>query len=109
MVMLPNGTWTSALHDGELLIELSGEIDCGNAPVIHERVTMEIEDVPSQRLVIDMTEVTFIDSSGIRLLIQAKRSIEALGGTIEVRGVQPAARRVLEVTGVLPLLTPSAT
>ena len=105
MVTVPNGTWSSAFHDGDLVIELSGEIDCANAPLLHERLSLEIEDVPSNRLIIDMRAVTFIDSGGIRLLIQAKRSIEAAGGTIDVRGLRPQARRTLEVSGVLAMLT----
>jgi anti-anti-sigma factor len=102
--MLPNSTWSCELHDGTLVVELSGEIDCSNAPQIYERVKLEVEDVPSDRLVFDLGAVTFLDSSGIRLLVQAQRSIEAAGGRFELRDVRPQAKQVLEVTGVLARL-----
>jgi anti-anti-sigma factor len=104
VVTVSNGTWSCEVHDGALVVELSGEIDCSNAPQIYERVKLEVEDVPSDRLVVDLGAVTFLDSSGIRFIVQAQRTIEAVGGHLELRGVRPQAKKVLEVTGVLQRL-----
>jgi stage II sporulation protein AA (anti-sigma F factor antagonist) len=101
---IDQGSWSAAHIDGTLVVALAGEIDCANASQLGERLKVEIQEVPSDLLVIDLSAVTFLDSSCIKLLIDAKRTIEARGGSQVLRGVRPQARRALEMAGVLGYL-----
>ncbi|MET0727527.1 MAG: STAS domain-containing protein [Acidimicrobiales bacterium] len=56
---------------------------------------------PSPELVVDLSQVTFLDSTGIRELIVTERALEHRGSRLVVRGAQGVVRRCLEVTGVL--------
>jgi len=56
---------------------------------------------PSPELVVDLSQVTFLDSTGIRALIDAEQALARRGGRLVVCGATGVARRCLEVTGVL--------
>jgi anti-sigma B factor antagonist len=55
---------------------------------------------------VDMAEVTFLDSTGIRALVQGYRTAQTRGSGLYVVGAQQWVAKVLEVTGVGPLLAP---
>ena len=52
------------------------------------------------RLVLDFSGITFMDSSGIAVLLRAQRRIQCYGGSMILCGVPPQAARILEVAGV---------
>lgn len=54
-------------------------------------------------VIIDLTDVTFLDSSGIAALVTTRQQVLGYGGQFELRGVSSRARRVLEVSGLAPL------
>jgi anti-anti-sigma factor len=56
-------------------------------------------------ILLDLREVTFIDSSGLHALIRASERAEDAGKRLVVTGLGPLARRVLEITGTEHLLT----
>ncbi|MET0159957.1 MAG: STAS domain-containing protein [Acidimicrobiales bacterium] len=56
---------------------------------------------PPPDLVVDLSQVTFLDSTGIRELIDAEQALARRGGRLVVRGADGVVRRCLEVTGVL--------
>jgi anti-sigma B factor antagonist len=56
---------------------------------------------PSPELVVDLSHVTFLDSTGIRELIVAEQALQRRGGRLIVRGAHGVARRCLEITGLL--------
>ena len=98
--MIPNGTWTSEVRGSDLVTALAGELDVANCDEIFERLKVEIADVPTRRVVLDLSGVTFLDSSGIRMLLRAKGAAEDVGSTLVVRAPRPQALRVLEVSGL---------
>lgn len=100
MVALHNSTWSSASRDGTLEIRLAGEIDHANADELLERLHLELADVPTDVVVIDLASVTFLDSSGLRLLLRAKSEIGARGAALFLREPGPQARRLFAVSGV---------
>jgi anti-sigma B factor antagonist len=51
-------------------------------------------------VVVDLSAVSFLDSSGISALIRARRRVGEVGGTLRLRNPQPKVRRVLQITGV---------
>jgi len=58
-------------------------------------------------LVVDCTEMTFIDSTGVHVLLEIEMALKALGRTMLVANIQPAPLRVLEILGLTSLLRDS--
>jgi len=84
--------------EGEVaIVELCGEIDLHRAPAVHKALLGEWEKKPMQ-LVIDMTEVGYLDSSGIGVLVEVFRRMNASGGQFKLSGVGQRVRSVFEIT-----------
>ncbi len=85
------------------LVEIGGEIDLHSAPQLRAALS-KTSEVPPSRVVIDLSEVTFIDSTGIGVLVGALKRAREGGGALHFCGVQSRVRRVFEITGLLRLL-----
>ena len=92
-------------HGGETAVALSGEIDHHSARAMTERLDGIIADRLPMRLVLDLSGVTFMDSSGIAVLLRAHRQVSRHGGTLEVRAIPAQPRRVLDAAGVGRIIT----
>jgi anti-anti-sigma factor len=79
--------------DGTLV--LVGEIDSYTAPALAERLAGDPEVH-----VIDLAGVTFIDSSGLRILVEAHRSRVDSDATLTLRSPSAAVQRLLEISGL---------
>jgi len=77
---------------------LSGELDASSAPQVDEAVDALIAEGAAE-LVIDLGEVTFIDSSGLRSLIRARKSM-GNADVVRLRNPQVGTVRLLEITGL---------
>ena len=91
--------------DRNLLLELSGELDHHGARNSLREVEMAIDAALPKTLVLDMTGVTFMDSSGIALILRAQHRMQLLDGSILVCNVPQQARRVLDAAGIGRLVT----
>ncbi len=94
---------TSHDHDGIVLLTVSGEVDLLSGPILDEAITTALAGRPPI-LVIDMTDVSFLPSAGITLLIKAHR---AAGDLTRVRVAAPersVVERTLRLTGMLQIL-----
>jgi anti-sigma B factor antagonist len=80
--------------DGALV--LAGEIDSYTAPELGERLLRD--DTVS---VIDMAAVSFIDSSGLRVLVEAHQARLDGGGSLTLRSPSAAVQRLLEISGLV--------
>ena len=87
-----------------LTARLSGEIDHHAAKQIMEDLAERIDAVLPEKLVLELEEVTFMDSSGIAVLLNVWRRMGQLEGSVEVRQVPEQARRVLQTAGLERLL-----
>jgi anti-sigma B factor antagonist len=96
-------TIAESQHDGLIELALSGEIDLASVPAIRDRVSARLADSDAG-IVIDLTEVTFIDSSGIGALITCQRMATAAARTYRVVNAQGRVADVLDLTGVMQLL-----
>ena len=79
------------------IVELTGEIDLHRAPAVHKALLGACEKKPTQ-LVIDMIEVSYLDSSGIGVLVEVFRRTNAYGGQFKLSGVGQRVRSVFEIT-----------
>ncbi len=94
---------TSAIEDGAVSIALSGELDLAGARQLEMRLD-EAERESPQRLVIDLCDLSFIDSTGLRLLLQADARARERGCELVLRRGEATVQRVFEVTGALDVL-----
>ena len=90
--------------DRELLLEFSGEMDHHGARNALKEVEIAIDAALPRSLILDFAGVTFMDSSGIAVLLRAYRRLGALGGEVRVHNVPPQAARVLRAAGLDKLI-----
>ena len=86
----------SGREDG-LTLTLSGEIDHHGG---RAELDQAISTLLPRRLTLDLRGVTFMDSSGIALLMGAKRGMDRLGGTLRVVSIPAQPRKVLDTAGL---------
>jgi anti-sigma B factor antagonist len=84
-------------RDRPNVLPLKGEIDLHVSPVITASLSAMIEKKP-ERVVIDFSEVTYIDSAGLAALIQAMQKVEAYGGKFLLAGLQETVRSIFEIS-----------
>ncbi|MGI8461723.1 MAG: STAS domain-containing protein [Solirubrobacterales bacterium] len=82
-----------------VVVALEGEIDLSTAPEAERRILDAAGGSPA-RIVIDLREVTFMDSSGVRVLLSAHRDAESNGRSFAIVKGNSAVDRLLEVTGL---------
>lgn len=80
-------------HD---VIVVSGEIDLASAP----KVESAIEGFSGQPVVLDLRKVEFMDSAGLKVLLNQRARLEESGGTLRLVVGEGAVVRLLELTGV---------
>ena len=88
---------------GATVVEAGGEVELHNAPRLREELRRVCEaDKPC--CVIDMSKVSFIDSTGVGVLVGALKRAREHGGSLTIACPQPRVRRVFEITGLLGAL-----
>ena len=80
-----------------------GELDIFTAPQL-EQVIREATSEPVSELVLDLRELTFMDSTGLRTLAQANQRTQQAGTTLSIWRGPHQIERVLEISGLGPLL-----
>jgi len=84
-------------QDRANVMPLEGDIDLHVSPVVREALTAMIKKKP-ERIVIDLSRVTYIDSAGIAVLILAMQEVEAYGGKFFLSGLQETLRSIFETS-----------
>jgi anti-sigma B factor antagonist len=84
-------------RDRSNVLPLKGEIDLHVSPVVTASLIAMIEKQP-ERVVIDLSDVTYIDSAGLAALIQAMQKVEAYGGKFLLAGLQETVRSIFEIS-----------
>ena len=92
--------FTSFLENGKLTIALTGEIDHHCAKAYIQIISSKIEAYMPQVCVLDFHEVTFVDSSGIAVVINALRSMTQIEGKLLLTGISPQPMRVFRASGL---------
>jgi len=80
------------------VLSVRGEIDHATAPHLLERL-VSMRDSVTKRLVIDLTDVSFIDSTGMGMLVAADEFVRSLGGELRLVVSVPDVLRVFTITG----------
>jgi anti-anti-sigma factor len=84
---------------GRRLLQLHGELDVAASTSVLKRL-LELDLRSGLRLVLDLRDVRFIDSTGVRLLLQARAHAERVGAAFTVVAGPPAVMRVLRLVGL---------
>jgi len=84
---------------GITIAELTGELDVASAPVLREQL-LGLLQPGSNRLVIDLSRVSFCDASGLAVLVNTARRARLLGGFLRLAAVSPQVGQVLQITGL---------
>jgi anti-anti-sigma factor len=92
--------------NGEHVVRLRGELDIDSAPDL-ERVLFRSRPA-RERVVVDLSELEFMDSTGLRVLLRARAAADDGGWEIALRDVPPTIRRLFDMTGVQAALPAEA-
>jgi len=79
------------------VVPLKGEIDLHVSPTVTATLN-ELIDKKPERLVVDLSEVSYIDSAGLAALIQAMQKVEGYGGKFMLSGLQETVRSIFEIS-----------
>lgn len=81
-----------------ILVALSGDVDLATATVVDDelRRAEQSEDL----VVLDLSEVTFMDSTGLRMVIAADQRLRGRGASLEIRHVPPQVAQLFDLVGV---------
>lgn len=90
----------SYLQDKQMTIALSGEIDHHEAKQAMHTIAEKIDSYLPRSCILDFRDVTFMDSSGIAIVILGVRRMRELGGRLTLTNVQPQPMRVFEAAGI---------
>jgi anti-sigma B factor antagonist len=80
------------------LVALAGECDLNTGRELRDILTSELSR-GAQRLIVDLSALTFMDSTGMQVLLSTRSVLAVRGGTLVLVAPQPVVARILELTG----------
>ena len=92
--------FTSFQEDGKMTVALTGEIDHHCAKNYIQAIAAKIEAYTPQLCVLDFSEVSFVDSSGIAVVINALRNMTQIEGKLVLTGIGSQPMRVFRASGI---------
>ena len=92
--------FTSFLQDGRLTVALTGEIDHHCAKHYIKAIVAKIDSYTPEECILDFSEVSFMDSSGIAVVINALRGMTQIEGKLLITGIAPQPMRVFRASGI---------
>lgn len=96
--------FTSYLDDGQLTVALTGEIDHHCAKSYIQAIAAKIEAYTPAVCILDFSEVIFMDSSGIAVVINALRNMNSIDGRLYLCGIGSQPMRVFRASGIDKLI-----
>ncbi len=96
-------TITKKREDDRLTVSLEGRLDTLTAPEMEKEMAGALEGVKD--LALDIKELAYISSAGLRALLKLKKEMDAQEGTMVVSGANEQNREIFDVTGFSDILT----
>ncbi|HET9443027.1 MAG TPA: STAS domain-containing protein [Acidimicrobiales bacterium] len=96
---------TFSRNAGSVVVRVAGELDSYTAAMMRERLADVIDGQGNLSIVVDLEEVSFLDSTGLSTVVRAYQRLRMRGGSLTVARPSPAARKIMEMTGLDRLLT----
>jgi stage II sporulation protein AA (anti-sigma F factor antagonist) len=88
-----------------LIVRLKGELDHHTAEAVRTRMEEAIERESCRNIVLSMKELSFMDSSGLGVILGRYKQITALGGKMVVCDVNPSVFRLFQMSGLFKILS----
>lgn len=88
-----------ASHGDRTVVHLGGEIDVYTAPLVREKLDDQLREGRTD-LVVDLTDVTFLDSTGLGVLVGRLKRVRTLGGSLRLVGSEERVLKVFAITGL---------
>jgi anti-anti-sigma factor len=89
--------------DDLITVTVAGELDVSNSAWLHDTLHDAI-DVGAAEVLLELRDLSFMDSTGLAVLASAQRRMQSTGGTLAILHPTLPVKRLLEITGLLPLL-----
>ncbi|MGL4452539.1 MAG: anti-sigma F factor antagonist [Sarcina sp.] len=87
-----------------LIVELSGELDHHSAQEVRVKIDDRLDRFDIKKLVFDFSEVSFMDSSGIGVIIGRYKKISVRGGIVAIASVSGSIKRIFELSGIFKVI-----
>lgn len=91
-------TVTTQDHNGTVVVTVTGEVDAHTAPAVREVVESAIG--PAARVIVDLTDVTFLDSTGLGVFVTALKHLREVDGSLDLVITSPRVLKVFTLTGL---------
>lgn len=91
---------TKRPDNGVAVVVAAGEVDLASAEALEQETTAALVRADTTEVVVDLSGVTFLDSSGISALIKERRLADEHGKLMRISGAEGTVRDVLQLTGV---------
>lgn len=85
-------------HLGHVLVTVAGEVDIATAPELRARLAEPAAE--GRHVIVDLSQVRFVDVAGLRVLATAALEAAAHGGSLQVAGARSQLRRMLAIIGM---------
>ena len=85
-------------------LHVVGEIDMSTVPTFNQAVASALDETP-ERVMIDLSEVEFMDSSGLNALVRARNAMDDRGGDLVISGMSDQVGRLFDLSGLTPAFT----
>jgi anti-sigma B factor antagonist len=89
--------------DKTTIFDIVGDIDLANSPQIRKAVLHEIREERTAKVVMNLTKVRYIDSSGVASLVEGLKASRDAGSRFILFGLSPSAREVLQLSRLLKI------
>jgi anti-anti-sigma factor len=96
---------TSSVRPGTVGVAVAGEIDLSTADVLHAGLLAVLSAELPERIEVDLAKVTFMDCGGLTVLVAVGNAAARTGCQLRITSPQPVVRRILDLTGLLDVLT----
>ena len=87
--------------DTTTIFDVSGDIDLANSPEVRKALLREVREIRTPRVLINLSEVRYIDSSGVASLVEGLKASRDLGSRFILFGLNGTAREVLQLSRLL--------
>jgi anti-sigma B factor antagonist len=87
--------------DKTVIFDVSGDIDLANSPTVRKALLREVREKRTPRVVINLSKVRYIDSSGVASLVEGLRASRDVGSRFILFGLSTSAREVLQLSRLL--------
>jgi anti-sigma B factor antagonist len=96
----PVAEFTVETATGTPVLVITGEIDISTAPQLREH----LQQLDAHEVVVDLTAMTFIDSTGLGVLVGAVKRLHESGGDLVLRHPSRSTRKVLDISGLAQMV-----